>query len=500
MAVKIIPKETLIELFSRPEDWVWEPDACPYPNGNVKTCLEPFDPMSVMAIRREENREYWSNEKKRRYDRFRPFGYEMMLDKLAGFINRYADSRLYIAYQPQGHVFLPLTEADERGVGIASDHFHSYELIVEDRTRRSVHQPSFRPVLLVKFAFIADEMWHTGYHKEDGGPHGQKLTFKWEQAFETLFDILVIDPRKRIALHWTRDDQGRFPKTAIHVGERDTIGLTELGLNLSLSENVLFYGSVDGYEKRMREDEQKGRVRITFPEYPVPDFYHIERVYIFANGVKQVDLGQSDGPMKDGRMWHKEVTATADGKIIQTYFFSKIGIEALSAEALFDLVKSSHTSFEHDPEMPVQVNSVEDRQGHLLWVVQICAIDGERRYTERYPYYWPYDPTLPTYSWPDLINRYSNAQNRGAAYLLLCQDTWDAAKQDPDLGYYITEVDGAAAAVSKLQELDLGDYHGAGRDRCIAVIDASDPNQPFNEGIYHPAKDWLSSLDRSEKL
>ena len=71
ITVKIVPKERLIALFPRAEDWWWEPDLCPYPTGNAKTGLEPFSPLQVMASRRKLNRESWSAGKKRRYDRFR---------------------------------------------------------------------------------------------------------------------------------------------------------------------------------------------------------------------------------------------------------------------------------------------------------------------------------------------------------------------------------------------------------------------------------------------
>ncbi len=451
------------------------------------------DPRLFAGDRQRFNREEWIQRKLHQVQSFKSYGLFHLYLNLKFRIGDQVDPEVYRGYVPGGYLFPPAARRDSQGYADGAQGHRFFDYIVEDRSQYSLHQPSFRPVLLIKFAIIHENLSPTGHHQITEGEKGE-LSIQWdqEQAFETLIDILVIDPKRKMGLHWHRTPDGTFSTQANEVAEHDVIDLPPLDIGVKIS-NILFYGSVEKWEARLQRQIEAGEVIDQDPKYPVPDRSHVPRVFRYSSQVDRVDLGFSTGPVRDGRMWLKEVYAQKEDSIIITYYLSKIGLEYASQQKVFELIKQSHNSFPHRPDIPLRLESLHDRHGHQLLALELCARAEKTTFLERFPpYYDPYDPKIRKYGWYDLIGRYKKGQEEGHQFLLVCRDTWDAKKQDEDLGYYYEYAESEKAVYKKLQESELGSFKpGADRDYCLAVIDLRDPQQPFNEAVYTEAQAWL---------
>ena len=492
--IRHVPHEMLVNLFPDEPTWWWEPERCPYPSGNRDLKKNP-DPRLISEDRRRYNREHWVNRKLLQERAFKPYGlFHMALNLKTQIGDQIARDR-YRGYAPGGYIFPPVLQRDEQGYANGADGGKFFDFIVEDTTEYSEHQPSFRPVLFIKFALIKEELSPTGHHLIEGSTQESPLIWEREQAFDTLIDILVIDPQRKMGLHWHRTPDGTFSTQAHKISEQEVVDLPTLSVEVKIS-NILFYGSVEEWEAKLQRDIEAGEVIGQDPRYPVPDRSHIQRVFRYSPEIERIDLGYSTGPVRDGRMWLKEVYTQKEGAILVTYYISKIGLEYASMQEVFELIKTSHYSFNHRPDILLRSETLHDRHGHLLLALEMCAKEGNTTYLERFPpYYKPYNKKIPTYGWYDLIGRYKHGQEQGHQFLLICRDTWDAAKQDEDLGDYFSYVDSEKAVYKKIQESELGPFNpGAQRDYCLAVIDLRDPQQPFNESVYTDALAWMENF------
>ncbi len=232
--------------------------------------------------------------------------------------------------------------------------------------------------------------------------------------------------------------------------------------------------------------------RVSLDAYPMADFSSKARTFQFKTETVRVDVGRCSGywTLADGRKCISEHTADKQSNLYETYFFSSVGLEAVSPQNLFEKVKGAHKTYEHDADIQVTVEKVKDSLGHKMWAVDVCIAKGRRLLRARPPYFKFYEksdiPIAPT--WP-VINAYRNAQAKSMAFIVVQGDTGSASWGDKET-YRLVEINDVEALEAQLQaypcKTPIGDY----KTFNLAVIDARDVQQPFNEAVYALAADW----------
>jgi hypothetical protein len=234
--VKRVPRATLAQMFPRDPFVFWDTEVCPHPDGNTPTYVNQ-DVKGIDWMRQKCNEKNFEAHKNCLYPRFVAAGAERILENLKKQFDGRINPKLYRAYIPQGYIFPPVRERVESGYTNSSWHKKLFHFIVEDQTTTSILQPSSRPVFLMKFSFLEDDPSNAWCDYEEDRPfHAISMQWEHEQAFETLFDIIAIDPVKKRALHWQRTPEGKFLIKANKVGPHDKIHLLGLDMDISMPE------------------------------------------------------------------------------------------------------------------------------------------------------------------------------------------------------------------------------------------------------------------------
>lgn len=117
--------------------------------------------------------------------------------------------------------------------------------------------------------------------------------------------------------------------------------------------------------------------------FPLPDRSGVPRNFSLANGA--IDLGWSSGVIGDGRHERPFFAETwaAEGHVTNlTMFFSRIGLEELTAEQFLDQLRHNGL-IEGVPAIPCELLRIEDASGHPLWSVNICLGADHTVYVSR---------------------------------------------------------------------------------------------------------------------
>ncbi|MEX6634795.1 hypothetical protein [Hyphococcus lacteus] len=184
------------------------------------------------------------------------------------------------------------------------------------------------------------------------------------------------------------------------------------------------------------------------------------------------------------------MTIDRSSNIFETYFFSKIGLENLTATQLFDMVKSGHLQYDHDDSIQFAVRSVKDDVGNIFWAVEVLIANSIKLIRKRPPFFEFYEGVdVPqAFRW-SALKGYMDAQRNGIPFLLIEGETGSPTWKDSDT-HRIVPIGSEAALIEKLKEkpttLPITDY----TSHNLGVIDARDLSRPFNHTTYHPAKHW----------
>ena len=226
--------------------------------------------------------------------------------------------------------------------------------------------------------------------------------------------------------------------------------------------------------------------------FPMPDFSIKRRVFRFEATNTRVDTGRCSAywTMADGRKCISEYTVDRQGNLYETYFFSSEGIEALSPKRLFERVKDSHLSYEHDPDIELIAKMILDSAGQNMWSVDVCIAKEAQLLRTRPPYFLFYHkpniPIVPTWS---LICAYREAQNKSVPFILVQGDTGSASWRDRET-YILIGVENEALLNNQLRahpcKVPIEDY----KTFNLTVIDTRDLQQPFNEDVCTAAAQW----------
>lgn len=231
---------------------------------------------------------------------------------------------------------------------------------------------------------------------------------------------------------------------------------------------------------------------VTETDHPLPDFSSKTRVFEFKPGVDRTDVGRCTGYwlLKDGRRCVSEISLDRAGHIFETYFFSKIGLEHLTEQQLFEQVKAAHLNYDHDPALTYCVSEVEDNCGEIFWVVEICIAEKTKLLRHRKPFFKFYArPDLPqSLRWP-AMRGYFEAQQTQTPFLLLEGETGSPSWGDSNF-HKLTQIESLALLETRLREKPVREPVEDYRKFNLGIIDARNPDQPFNETVYHLAENW----------
>jgi hypothetical protein len=132
--------------------------------------------------------------------------------------------------------------------------------------------------------------------------------------------------------------------------------------------------------------------------FPLPDRSHIHRNRSLASG--QMDLGWITGSINDGRyerpLWI-ETWADAGHITNQTFFFSRIGLEDLTALQVLEQFRANGL-IECDANAPCELLRINDRKGHPVWSFNLCIAAGDIRYVWNTTGYQAYPEAQSTYT------------------------------------------------------------------------------------------------------
>lgn len=226
-------------------------------------------------------------------------------------------------------------------------------------------------------------------------------------------------------------------------------------------------------------------------KYPIAKFSANSRVYKFCEGVEQVDLGRSSAywVMQDQRPCISEHSVDRSGQIFETYFFSNQGMTDNSDVDLFAAVKAAHKTYTHDLDIEYSARTVTDDHQHTFWSLSVKIADNQRLYRDRKPFWKWYETPEPGISLWSLYQTYCKAQRKQIPFILIEGETGDPSWGDRDI--YKTVLMGSEEelrqrlnALPKVSPPDNYVKFNQG------VIDARDPDRPFNESAYTLAKDY----------
>lgn len=121
--------------------------------------------------------------------------------------------------------------------------------------------------------------------------------------------------------------------------------------------------------------------------FPLPDRSHIKRNVSLALG--PIDLGWSSGCILDGSyerpLW-VETWADVGHVTNQTFFFSRIGLEELTATDVLGKFRAAEL-IECAADAPCELLRTEDRRGHPIWSFNLClAVDDITFVRQTVPY------------------------------------------------------------------------------------------------------------------
>jgi hypothetical protein len=132
--------------------------------------------------------------------------------------------------------------------------------------------------------------------------------------------------------------------------------------------------------------------------FPLPDRSHIHRNRSLASG--QMDLGWITGSINDGRyerpLWI-ETWADAGHITNQTYFFSRIGLEDLTASQVLESFRASGL-IECEANTPCVLLRINDRRNRPLWSFNLCLSTGETLYVRKTTGYHVYPKAQSAYT------------------------------------------------------------------------------------------------------
>jgi hypothetical protein len=140
--------------------------------------------------------------------------------------------------------------------------------------------------------------------------------------------------------------------------------------------------------------------------FPLPDRSHIHRNRVLASG--QVDLGWSSGSIHDGihkRPLWIETWADVGHVTNQTFFFSRIGLEDLTATEVRRKLRAAEL-IECVADAPCELLRIEDHRGNPMWSFNLCLALGDTIYVSR---------TAPYQAYPQSQSVCTHCQVCGAA-------------------------------------------------------------------------------------
>lgn len=228
---------------------------------------------------------------------------------------------------------------------------------------------------------------------------------------------------------------------------------------------------------------------------PMPDFSTKQRFFRYESDKSRIDLGCCSGywVLPDGRHCISEHTADLFGNIFETYFFSSIGLEDLSVDALFEQVKAGHLHYEHVPDIAYTAAIINDSLGQPCWAVDVCIVSADKLLRKRPPHFLFYsEPRIPIGPIWQIISRYRSAQSAAIPFIMVAGVTGSSSWRDSDT-FRMIDIGSEAELKARLKaypcKLPIEDYTKFN----LGVIDARDRHQPFNETVYRVAEDWLAA-------
>lgn len=226
-------------------------------------------------------------------------------------------------------------------------------------------------------------------------------------------------------------------------------------------------------------------------KYPLANFSKKTRKFRFEPGVERVDLGQMYSGyylMPNGRRCISEHSVDRSGQIFETYFFSPLELEQCAPRILFQQVKAGHGSYEHDPNIKLSLNTVQDSNENEFFALGVLIADRYQLFRKRPPVWWPFHQRIPIHMW-SLYQTHRQAQLEGKPFVLIQGQTGDFSWGDSDV-YKTVSIASEAGLADALNARPNSEPHETYTDFNHGVVDARDPDQPFNESIYTLAKDW----------
>lgn len=226
-------------------------------------------------------------------------------------------------------------------------------------------------------------------------------------------------------------------------------------------------------------------------KYPQPNFSNKTRKFRFEPGVDRVDLGQMFSGyylMPNRRRCISEHNVDRSGQIFETYFFSTLDLERCDPRILFQHVKAGHRHYDHDPDIKISLNTVQDCTGHEFFALAVLIADRYQLFRKRPPVWWPFQKRIPVHMW-SLYQTHRKAQRERKPFVLIQGQTGDCSWGDSDV-FETVMVASEAGLADALNALPNTEPLESYTDFNHGVVDARDPDQPFNESIYTLAKDW----------
>lgn len=113
--------------------------------------------------------------------------------------------------------------------------------------------------------------------------------------------------------------------------------------------------------------------------YPIPD-RSAQTVNLVRSADGTRDLGWCEGVLSDGRAFRAEFW-TQDGISLLTFFFSRIGLETASGDALFELVNAEGLVRAKPGGRPsFEVVTWTDPHGAVFWSVNVTVGTEDETY------------------------------------------------------------------------------------------------------------------------